>query len=363
MDEFDKKLKEIVALMERDNIPLNNILYNNFISDELNQKYLNLVKLFNKKYGSSGEFNIWEYIRRNVKLDNNRIMKYYLWDIAIEKKSNLAIDTYPSIKENEDSDGLFKVPFNSDLNKNSFKFNNHYIIIHPLISRNFHLIQKIISRWNDDFNLFLPIDYDSLGIPDTRRNMCLKAHWQGPATLEHIKKSLKINEVVVKGPLNSSNSFLDKTEFLFEKRDGKYHLQIEELIPMATPEFDEKIAFRKNKIEYFTRYLHAITNEDLTVCFHLDGGLRTYTTLKNFKKRNSVLINDESNKRISDRIKLFKIEQLKDGITSFQEFIGLYFNYNPYITEFFEGESEETKEIEKHREEMIKFKLNRLNWN
>jgi hypothetical protein len=185
-------------------------------------------------------------------------------------------------------------------------------------------------------------------LPNTLRTVFLKSHWQGPKSIKNISKSFNSEELIIKGPSKSNTLLYDKVEFLFRKIGGNWHLEIEELLPRKGISFDISTVIRGKKVNYFTRYIHAVTSQDLKTCFHLDGAIRVYHNFNNFKKRNLSDLKSGDWSKISDKYKLFKLDSEK-GIVKFEEIIGLFFLYNPYVREFFEGENKELREMEDQR--------------
>lgn len=365
-EELDRKISEFRDFLEKNNFPVVNLIFENFLSGKIKNKFLDLVKLSKKVDTSKQEneikFDLIKLLDRIVRLDPTRIKKYYLWDIAVEEKTDFVFEKFTEVKELLDEDGLIQIPYNSDLNKNGFRYKDSYLIFENAYSRNFHLTQWLIENWKNNFVLKLPINKNCLGVSETRRQVELLSHWQGPKTINQIKESLAGKEFVVKGPSFFDAPLMDKTEFLFNSRDNKWHLQIEELLPLDGIELGTIINYQDKEHKFYTRYLHAITNKNLSECFHMDGGIRVYKTYENFERRNKSELKDSSITSYSDRYKFFRVDS-ESGISSFQEIIGLFFIANPYVLEFFDGESNFTKDLEKNRTGILEidFKYKKFN--
>ncbi len=353
MGDTELKIAKLIEICSKSNIPFQNLLHNDFLPEEVHKLYLELIK-------EEESFIILEKLSNGISIDQRKISKYYLWDIAVIEKENLVLETYPEVSQLIDNDGLIEVPYNSDLNKDGFRYKDHYLVFENAFSHNFNFTRWIIKNWKNEYALKLPISMRLLGLLDTRRDMFLKSHWEGPKDINHVKKSLSGKEVIVKGNNNLNIPLLDKTEFMFTKRENMWHLQIEELLPLEGLFFSKEIAFRDEKLCYYTKYLHAIVNEDFSCCIHLDGALRVYETIKNFKNRNSVTLKDTV-KDSCKKYKLFRMDS-KVGVSSFQEIVGLFFVGNPYVIEFFEGKSNYTNSLEVNRGKMLEanFKSNNL---
>lgn len=87
-------------------------------------------------------------------------------------------------------------------------------------------------------------------------------------------------------------------------------------------------------------------------CFHLDGAIRVYDNFENFKKRNLSDMKKEDWSKKSKRYKLFRFDSDK-GIDYFEKIIGLFFLFNSYVREFFEGETQELKYMENQRTKLF----------
>jgi len=342
MNTLSNKIRRIIDLCNEGNIPFRNLLHKDFLPEELDRIYSEL-----EKNDDVDIFEVWEIIREKIQIDDMKISKYYLWDIAVEEKNNIVLEKFSELNERIDKDELITVPFNSDFNKNGFRYKDRYLIFEDAFSHNFHLTEWLIRNWKNDFILNLPINKNCLGLPETRRNVILKSHWQGPKKLDHVKKSLNGKEFVIKGgPF--SGPLMDKTEFLFYYKNNNWHFQIEELIPLEGVVFRESICLHNKEHKFYTKYVHAITDSKLSSCNHIDGAIRVYDTYEKFKERNLTNLKNTKIRKCCENFKLFRIDS-KTGIKSFQEIIGLFLIGNPYVLEFFEGETSFTKDMEKTR--------------
>lgn len=346
------KLKE---LFEEQNVPVWSFFRERQpYSKELKDAFLDMVEIHAatcKKDKLTSEFELYHKLKNDVKLDEGRIQVYYHWDVGVQKKKNLALETYPELLQQEDDDGLLEICPDVDLNKNGFKYKNHYLIFPEYFTNNFHFTEWLIRNWNGKFKLKVSFEYDKLGMPDTRRDTLLMAHWRGPKHLRHVQKSLNRSEFIEKRTVfNGQYCLNDKTEFLFVKDSADtWTFQIEELIPMdGVLGYDEVTSLKGKKILFYTRYLHAIVNKDLSQCYHLDGALREYGSYDAWCSRNELSLRDSSIRSLTDRYKLFRIDS-SSGIIDFHEIIGLFFKSNPYVLEFFEGESEDYAQSENRR--------------
>jgi hypothetical protein len=205
MNELSQKIAKLVELCSKNNILVRNLWENNFLPAEVREAYKELES--NKDLEL---FQLWRILGENIKIDPMKTTKYYLWDVAVEEKKDYAFNEFSELKSQLDEDGLIEVPYNSDLNKNGFKYKNKYLIFENAFSKNFHFTEWVIKNWKGNFSLKLPINTNCLGIPETRRNTTLLSHWQGPKTIEHVRESLADKEFIIKGPSSFDAPILDK---------------------------------------------------------------------------------------------------------------------------------------------------------
>ncbi|GAG11516.1 unnamed protein product, partial [marine sediment metagenome] len=265
--------ERLKQLFEKYNVPLWSMnVGDEFIPKELLSEFdraTNEISCLAKEDSFEVRIRLLNALQKVVKLDPKRIKTYRLWDIAVEEKDNIVFESYPELKSLEDEHSLIDLPHNADLNKNGFKYKSHYLIFPEYLSHNFHFIEWFIKNWKAEFPIKICFDYNKLGIPKTRRDLFLAAHWHGPKTIENIKTSFEKCLLTDKRSiLHGQAKIDDKTEFLFIKDADKWHLQIEELIPSTTGfKYEEEIEFRGKKLYYHTRYLHAILSTNLDKCY------------------------------------------------------------------------------------------------
>jgi hypothetical protein len=168
-------------------------------------------------------------------------------------------------------------------------------------------------------------------------------------------------EVVIQHGSNSyGDSIIDKTEFLFRRRGDEWILEIEELLPRRGVNHSFNIGLRNETLDYYTRYLHAITNDYLSNCTHIDGAIREYGSKQAFADRHTdseKQIDSDWVKQEPNRYKLFKLDSDDAPVPDYQEIIGLFFKFSPHVLEFFEGRSERVKEIEEQRNRMFEIEF------
>ncbi|WP_415381625.1 hypothetical protein [Halosimplex sp. TS25] len=299
------------------------------------------------------------YIAPRIDLDPERTQRRQLWDIDVKIRRDIATETYPELEEYTDT-GLYPLDFPVNYNKNGFEYEDHFLIFPEGLSYNYHLTQSLFDKWDGSFDMSLAFDYDKLGMSDKAHPSFLAEHWWGPDDLDAVQDSRQRNQLVTFGTGSYGPGVIDRTEFLFTQRDDEWILQIEELLPRRGVMHEFGTQLREKSFDYYTRYLHAITDEELTECFHLDGALRSYPSKESFLKRHQ-----DNDKRLgsdwagdtTERFKLFKLDASESAVPDYQEIIGLFFKYNPHVIEFFQGEGQITRELEEWRTQMFQIEI------
>jgi len=352
-----EQMGTVASLCEEENIRVKSLSFGNFASEELMEEYESLKSIVNHHEDIS-RVKVERELAKQIEIDETRECRYYLWDIAVVQKQGILKETYPEFTGGNSGD-LIGVSPEADMNKNSFEYKNHYLILCSRLSQNYRLVGKLNQVRTETVNLAVPITYSKIGLPDTTRQSKLAAHWRGPETLQELQDRSGHEFFVQKGTESYDHGLQDRTEFYFEKRDGKWHLQIEELMPRTGIRHSLHTSLADEMLKYYTRYLHAIVDEECEQCFHLDGALRSYGTLDDFIDRhvNRELQNPNPLKRMSKRRKLFKIDSPEGDLSDFGEIAGLFFRNNPHVLRFFEGDSEWAEELEEKRARLLEFGL------
>lgn len=358
-EDIRQDLRDIVSRCEVKNVPPSNLHRREFTPDNLQSLYDDVIERL-EFCDDTSNMDVWKFLEEEVQIDNTTESKYYLWDIAVLRKSDIVFDEYPSLSSLGQND-LKSVPKQADMNKNGFDFKNHYLIFCSRLSQNYYLTGKLDTLRSDTVSLSVPISYSRLGLSDTTRTTALLAHWRGPETIDKLRSRSGHRFFIQKGTESYKHGLQDRTEFLFEKRKNEWHLQIEELLPRTGISYSPHTQLRRTGIEYNTRYLHAILNEDCKKCFHIDGALRGYGTAQKFIDRHIAkeLRDSKTLKEMSSRHKLFKLDSPVGDIADFGEIAGLFFKHNPHVQRFFEGDSDYATEIEEKRIELFEFDFNK----
>lgn len=353
--DFVNKLKELIELCEKYNVRPMNLDNRELAPDDAQESYDELIEIMDG-YNEISRVKVLRLLGENVSIDADRETQYYLWDIAVREKNDLVPENYPDLCSFNDND-LIDIPQNLDMNKNGFEYKEHYLIfVHPL-AQNYYLTGKLATLRSTDVSLSVPVSYNKLGMPDTTRETVLKAHWRGPETIDELRDRSGSEFFVQKGTESYQHGLQDRTEFYFELRDGMWHLQIEELLPRTGIFYSPHTGYRNNEIKYYTRYFHAIMDDECKRCYHMDGAVRGYGSLEKFIERHTERELQEPNilKRMSTRHKLFKVDSPDGEINDFGEVAGLFFKNNPHVQRFFEGDSEYTRELEENRASQFQF--------
>lgn len=365
---FQAKVEEIRELAEKENTPINNLHYGNFVSDKLKDKYVKLMELCREDPKGDYALKAKEYLQENINLDYEKGVKYYLSDVAvIQKDSQYAIQTYPELTEKE---GLIKMPAGANLVKNGFGYKEHYLIFDNEIMQYFSFMTSFINKHREkkeDFEMSFKIDYEKLGIKGTERGTFAEIFLGGMPgfDVKWITKnwSDKRKPIYSKyGPDSSDSKILDLTEFLIKKKRTTdfgdcWQIEIEEHIPLKIwePFESSSIILDKKKIVYFTRYLHAYLSLDFQKCYHIDWAYKDYGTLENYKTREK--IQNSKIREAAKKTKIFRLDSLK-GITFWSEVINAFFYLNPHLSEYFNNRSD--KKVEEDRKLFVNQKLRKL---
>lgn len=353
--DFVNKLKEVIELCEEHNVRPTNLDNSELAPDDAQESYDMLIEMIDD-YNEISRVEVLRWLGENVSIDPSRETKYYLWDIAVREKKDLVPENYPDLCSFNDND-LIDIPQNVDMNKNGFGYKEHYLIFIRRLAKNYYLTGKLASLRSTDVNLSVPVSYSKLGMPDTTRETLLAAHWRGPETIDELRDRFGSEFFIQKGTESYQHGLQDRTEFYFELRDGKWHLQIEELLPRTGIFYSPHTAYRNNEIKYYTRYFHAIMDNICENCYHMDGAIRGYGSFRKFVERHTERELQEPNilKRMSSRYKLFKVDSPDGAINDFGEVAGLFFKHNPHVQRFFEGDSEYATQLEEERASHFRF--------
>jgi len=351
------QMETVASLCEDENVRVKSLSFGNFASDDLEEEYESLRSIV-ETYEDISRVKVERELANQIEIDETRECRYYLWDIAVAEKRGILKETYPEFNDGSSGD-LIRVPPEADMNKNSFEFKNHYLIFCSRLAQNYRLVEKLKQIRSKKVHLAVPIAFSKIGLPETTRQSKLAAHWRGPETLQELQDRAGREFFVQKGTESYDHGLQDRTEFYFEKRDGQWHLQIEELMPRTGIRHSFHTSLADEMLEYYTRYLHAIVDDECERCIHLDGALRSYGTLEDFIDRhvNHELRNPNPLKKMSKRRKLFKIDSPEGVLTDFGEIAGLFFKHNPHVMRFFEGDSEWAGELEDKRASLLEFGL------
>ncbi len=132
-DKINDKIKLIIDYCNDNNVPMRNLNSYNFLSPEIEKLWDEL-----EKNSDIDTFKLWKIVSENIMIDKNTICKYYLWDIAVEEKEGLLFERCPEIKNILDEHGMVELSYPCDLNRNSFKQGDNYLVIDNCFSSNSH---------------------------------------------------------------------------------------------------------------------------------------------------------------------------------------------------------------------------------
>lgn len=93
-----KQFETVLALCERYNVPPGNLRRGEFTPDDLKEEYDELQNL-SESYSPISPRKMDKFLAKKVELDETRKTRYYLWDIAVEKKDGIVSETYPCLDD------------------------------------------------------------------------------------------------------------------------------------------------------------------------------------------------------------------------------------------------------------------------
>lgn len=337
-----------------------NLRKRNCLTDDLEEEYETLIE--RGAENNISETDILQNLKQEIQLDPNREQRRQLEDITIIQQQDLAIDTYPELSQ-QLSANLWQVDRQTQHIKHGVSYEDHHLLYPRILWNHSNLTNFLLEKWKGQFDLSLRLRVDQLGLSDTTFGAEELERWQGPESLTAVRESFRPDEYVRYGDSESSYAcgLQDRTDFYFQNRDDEYIIEIEELLPRLGSTFPKPARIDGNCYQYWTRYLHAVTDPELIQCKHIDGAIRIYHDKQSFIQRhidsNWALCSDEVKSTTKHR-KLFLLDSDSFDIPDYHTIIGLFFKWNPHVIEFFEGDSDRVRELEEQRRGLFSVELN-----
>ncbi|WP_282352314.1 hypothetical protein [Haloferax volcanii] len=162
-----EQMGTVASLCEEENIRVKSLSFGNFASEELIEEYKSLKSIV-ADHEAISRVKVERELAKQIEIDETRECRYYLWDIAVVQKRGILKETYPEFTGGNSGD-LIEVPPEADMNKDSFEYQNHYLILCSRLSQNYRLVGKLNQVRAEAVDLAVPITYSKIGLPDTTR--------------------------------------------------------------------------------------------------------------------------------------------------------------------------------------------------
>jgi hypothetical protein len=348
---ISEKITNFIHMMVKDNLAIETLWWaKEYLPKDVEAAFYKLME-----QTGMDEFQLFKIIRKNYEPDKQRITYRRFYDINVKQKQNLVAEQIGGLSDSVDE--LVLVPLQSQIIKDGFEYDQEYLIFPNIVRRNFHLTEWLSRNWRGQWQLQCLIDHNKLGLRETVRHSFLKAHWFGPKSVRNIRESFDRHSVAV---FRDDLFFPDRVEFYFhrlrsENQEFEWHLEVEELLPLPGCNFELDVTINDRRFDYYTRYAHAILDENLHNCTHFDVAVRAYNTAEEFERRVHTHINHVSRRQTYQ--KLMRLDCINGSPPiPYEKLIALFMTYNPYVLEFFE-EDYQHETIEEQRRQLLQFDL------
>lgn len=307
-----------------------------------------------------------KYIKKLTNLLKNYLTEDYECisiDSVSIKQNNLAKETFPTIFDKKDKDGL--IPLNHILKDfkplfgSAFKSKENDLIVysHPYFRRSFSrlnyynaifLSQLLKLNENNDIKIKIALDEDLIGYAPTFRIPIELEFWWGPKFDENIEN---IPEGVTIHAADERLKYfhgISKTEFRWREDGEKRIFEAEEIKDINYP----STGFDGDK--YGCRYVHTQFDLNKKIFCHLDGAVKIYSKKEMLSRINKTMKSAGKN---SDYNKIFRIDgKLSNAI--WKNLVSNYFRGNSLIIEYFDEEIAKAKFDEYYEcEDKVKTRL------
>ncbi len=292
--------------------------------DSLNKMRVNLLngKMLERINTYHSTF-LKEIERHHLICDNGRL---FCNGLVMYGYSGIVGKAFPWLNEQKDNDGLILLKdiyegF-SYLGQGVFasKESDLAIFLHPFFRKsfsrynnyNFEFIDELLGQYPANQSIKIKIDDDFIGYsPSFIKNMEFE-YWFGPKYDDDISK-IPTGVTCYKSSCEEKlYNQVDKTEFIWQNKKGKYQFEMEEVTDSDAPTLeDEKFA---------CRYLHSIYDSKTDVFDHFDGAVRQYN-IDSICERLSKQIN-----QMGHNAKYTKIFRM-DGVIPLSTWKSLITNY------------------------------------
>lgn len=189
---------------------------------------------------------------------------------------NIVNRVFPKIVSNANKDNLVKVNDLKHLGGGIFEIEGLVIFAHRFFRRSYSLLNNINSHFFESIDkvlqqgidVWIAIDPDIIGCPESYLPSIELAYWWGPNfsnDLASIPTGVKRGETT---EFERIYMGVSATEFWWQSREKEHILEVEELRDVPQ---NESVSY------YGCRYLHCIVNETTKCVEHIDGAIRSYS--------------------------------------------------------------------------------------
>ena len=295
----------------------------NFLNDQITERINDYSSAFYEELNKKG------LLEPDGKLFSNGIVMYGAPDIAYR--------AFPCLsKELFDGDGLIML---NDLKKHfdyrgcgvfTSKKTNFSLLLHPYYRRSFsrynnfntEFIDALLESDSEDSPVRLRIDEAYIGYTPSYTGKVEFEFWFGPPYSDDIMSIPEGLSVYVPNEIEKFYYPLNKTEFIWENRDGMRQFEMEEVADETMP---------TEKGWYGCRYMHSFFNPETGIFDHFDGAVRMYDEDLMAERKN---LNMNQMGHRSKYTKLFRIDG-KLPINKWKSLITQYLRDNHDVYRYF----------------------------
>lgn len=189
---------------------------------------------------------------------------------------------FPQLKDKKDNDGLILL---KDLLEDfdykgqgvfSSKTSDFAIVLHPFFRKsfsrynnfNFEFLDELFKLYSTNKKIKVRIDDDYIGYSPSYIKSMEFEYWFGPKYDDDISKIPTEVTCYKSSQEERIYNQVDKTEFVWQNKNGKYQFEMEEVIDADAPTLDSE--------QFACRYMHSIYDSNRDVFEHFDGAIRQY---------------------------------------------------------------------------------------
>lgn len=261
--------------------------------------------------------------------------------------SKLAMKVFPNVFQKQDKKGL--IPLNiileyfTPIGPGIFKHKGKELVLfaHPYFRKslsrfnNYNTVfldQILTIRNRDNLTIKIALDSDLVGYASSYEKSIELEFWWGPKFNEDMTKIQPGVTVHASNDYQKLFNGISKTEFWWKAKDSTRTFEAEELKEIPSLGIAED--------QFGCRYVHAEINISDKFFDHFDGAVRMYS---DEEMKNRVQTNIKKAGKRSKYTKLFRIDG-ELSIGEWKSFVSSYFQGNPLVVEYFDGERDSNLE-------------------